>query len=377
MASGSVPRLRVALDGAPLLGDRTGIGRLTEEMLVALAGRGDIDVSTYVISRTGRRDIGPRVPPGVRVAGSVLPARYVYPLWERGWGPRIERWTGRVDVVHATNYRVPPARAAVVVSLHDLTFVQHPELVDEETRRFGTRLVELGIRRGATVHVISDFVGAEVRAHFGLPPERVVRVYPGVRVEHGSDATAGAALAGTNRYVLAVGTIEPRKNYPALVRAFDAVAATTPDLALVVAGRDGWDRPAFDAAVASAAARDRIRTLGYVNESQRADLLAGATVFAYPSLVEGFGFPPLEAMLAGVPVVAARQGTLEEVLGDAALLADPGDVDALAGALATAIGDDDVRGRLVTAGTARAGRYTWERTGAGLAELYGRLIANP
>ena len=94
-------------------------------------------------------------------------------------------------------------------------------------------------------------------------------------------------------------------------------------------------------------------------------------------MVEGFGFPPLEAMLAGVPVVAARQGTLEEVLGDAALLADPGDVDALAGALATAIGDDDIRRRLVTAGTARAGRYTWERTGAGLAELYGRLIANP
>jgi glycosyltransferase involved in cell wall biosynthesis len=202
-------------------------------------------------------------------------------------------------------------------------------------------------------------------------------VYPGVRAEPARDATAGARLAGATRYVLAVGTIEPRKNLPTLVRAFDAVAATLPDVALVVAGRDGWDRPAFDTAVAAAHARDRIRTLGFVSEAQRADLVAGATVFAYPSLVEGFGFPPLEAMLAGVPVVAARQGTLEEVLGDAALLADPRDVDALAAALTTALTDEDARRRLVTAGVERAGRYTWERTGVELAALYRRLIANP
>jgi glycosyltransferase involved in cell wall biosynthesis len=276
-------------------------------------------------------------------------------------------------VVHATNYRPPPARAAVLVSLHDLTFVHQPELVDEETRRFGVRLVQLALDRGATVHVISDFVGNEVCAHFGLPAERVVRVYPGVQPIAGGDAALGRGLAGAARYVLALGTIEPRKNFPNLIRAFDQVAATDPDVALVFAGPDGWDRPAFDQACTDAHHADRVRRLGYVSDAQRADLLAGASAFAYPSLSEGFGFPPLEAMLARVPVVAARSGAIPEVIGEAALLVDPHDVDALAAALVTALGDDAVRARLVASGRDRSARYTWARAATEFASMYRAL----
>lgn len=370
-------RLRVALDGTPLLGPRTGIGHLTAELLAALAARDELDLVAYAIRRTGRRDLEGLCPPGVRPRGSWIPARYVYPLWERGWGPRVERCIGRVDVVHATNYRVPPARAAVVASLHDLSFVRHPELVDEETRRFGARLVQLALDRGATVHVISDFVGAEVREHFGLPPERVVRVYPGVRPRAGGDPSVGIRLAGSDRYVLALGMIEPRKNFPTLVRAFDALALRNPEVALVIAGPDGWDRPAFDRARAEATASGRIRWLGYVSDDERGDLLAGASAFAYPSLYEGFGFPPLEAMAAGVPVVAGRGGAIPEVVGDAALLVDPLDVEALGDALETVLEDDDVRKTLIAAGSERAARFTWERAATELAALYKRLIASP
>ena len=188
------------------------------------------------------------------------------------------------------------------------------------------------IARGATVHTGSDFVAHEIADEFALAPERIVRIYTGIASTTGGDVRAGRSRAGCERYVLALGQIEPRKNLPMLVQAFDRIAGDDPDLGLVVAGPDGWDAERFAAACAAATHSGRIHRLGYVSDADRRDLLAGCAVFAYPSVYEGFGHPPLEAMQAGVPVVASDAGSLPEVLGDAALLADPHDVDDLAGA---------------------------------------------
>jgi alpha-1,3-rhamnosyl/mannosyltransferase len=139
---------------------------------------------------------------------------------------------------------------------------------------------------------------------------------------------------------------------------------------LVIAGPDGWDRDAFTAAVAASPHRDRILRLGYVDAAARRDLLAGATVFAYPSVYEGFGFPPLEAMAVGVPVVAGRAGALPEVLGDAARFVDPADEHELAGALVGLLDDAAARDELVTRGRERARRYDWSTTAAAVVDLY-------
>ncbi|MGQ0805384.1 MAG: glycosyltransferase family 4 protein, partial [Actinomycetota bacterium] len=216
-------------------------------------------------------------------------------------------------------------------------------------------------------------VGAEVRAEFALPPEQVVRVYPGLRPTEGGDPAAGRRLARADRYVLALGTVEPRKNLPALVRAFDVAAETSADLYLVVAGPDGWDLDAFTAAVAAARHGDRIHRLGYVSEADRRDLVAGAALFAYPSHYEGFGHPPLEAMAAGIPVVAGDAGALPEVLGDAAMLIDPDDEAALADALVAGLDDETLRAELAARGRERVTRYSWERAADELARLYHRL----
>jgi len=254
--------------------------------------------------------------------------------------------------------------------VHDLTFVRHPDLVSEETRRFAPVLVQSAIDRGATVHVVSDFVGDEVRDHYALDTHRVVRVYPGIAQVGGGDPAIGRALAGSDAYVLALGQIEPRKNLPRLVHAFDAIAEANRAVRLVIAGPDGWGRGELDAAMQTARYGDRVHWLGYVSDADRRSLLAGARVFAYPSLYEGYGHPPLEAMAAGTPVVAADSGAIPEILGDAAILVDPLDVAALADALHALVSEDTLRATLVERGRARAAAFGWDAAVDAFVGLY-------
>jgi glycosyltransferase involved in cell wall biosynthesis len=305
-----------------------------------------------------------------------MPARPLHALWERVDVPPVEWFIGATDVVHGTNFVVPPAgHAATVVSVHDLTPLHHPELCNAATLAY-PGLIRRALRRGAWVHADSAFVAGEVVEAFGADPARVRVVAPGVPdLPAVTDAEVAATLgrllpAGSGRYCLAVGTAEPRKDLPGLVRAFGEVAARHRDVALVLAGPPGWGEEALAAAVASSPARERIVRTGWVEEPDLAALLARATVLAYPSLYEGFGFPPLQAMRAGVPVVASRAGSLPEVLGDGALMVDPGDHGGLVEALDACLADDALRAGLVAAGAARSARFSWERCGAGLEELY-------
>jgi glycosyltransferase involved in cell wall biosynthesis len=374
--SSDVPRrLRVAVDAIPVLDERTGVGQFTAQLLHGLATRDDLETIGYAVTYTGREQFAELVPPGIRPATSWVPARVAHAAWRRVPWPTIEHWTGRVDVVHATNFVAPPTRARVVVTVHDLAFATMPELCRPETRSYGP-LLRRALARGAVVHAVSDYVSEAVREHFAVPEDRVTRIYEGAApMMAAGDPAVGQRLAGSPRYVLAIGTIEPRKNLPRLVRAFDVVADGRTDTQLVVAGPDGWGTSAFAAAVAATSAPERVRRLGYVTDQQRADLLAGASALAYPSLDEGFGHPPLEAMAAGVPVVAARAGALPEVTGDAAVLVDPTDDDALADALTRVLDDEALRTELIARGRARVDEFPWSRCIDELAGLYHRVAA--
>jgi glycosyltransferase involved in cell wall biosynthesis len=249
-----------------------------------------------------------------------------------------------------------------------------PELCTPDTLEYPA-LLRRAIQRGAVLHAPSDAIAAELVEHLGAPAERVVTIPLGLTEVAGGDPAAGHRAAGGASYVLALGTVEPRKNLPVLVRAFDRIADAHPDLRLVHAGGDGWDSGAFDHAVRTSPHHARIHRLGYVDAATRADLLAGAAALAYPSRYEGFGFPPLEAMTVGVPVVATAVGSIPEVTGGAARLVPDDDADALAAALEEVLTDTAVRDALVAAGRARAATFSWSATADALAALYRDLAA--
>ncbi len=371
--------MRLAFDATALLGPRTGVGVVTAEVLARLAGVDGLDVTAFGITWRGRTDLAAAVPPGINTTTRPMAARPLRTSWAHLDGPPIEWWTGPVDLVHSPNYVVPPARrAAELMSVHDLTFIHFPELCTADTLAYPP-LIRRALARGASIHTGSQFVADEICEAFGLAPDRVAVVPYGVTplppAGEGTDAATGRRLAGGGPFVLALGTVEPRKDLPSLVRAFDGLAEAHPDVALVLAGPDGWGAEALAAAIAASPHRSRIRRLGWVSDDQRAALLRGASVYAYPSIYEGFGLPPVEAMAAGTPVVTTRAGSLPEVVGDAATVVEPGDVDALGHAIAQLLDDPARADSQRAAGTARSRRYSWDTTTAGLVELYHQLVA--
>ncbi|MCC5953327.1 MAG: glycosyltransferase family 4 protein [Acidimicrobiia bacterium] len=366
--------MRIGYDATAMLGPRTGIGVFVTELGRRLALRPDTTLRAFALTWRGRGELDERTLPGAHIVRRPMAARPLRTAWLRADHPTIERWTGRIDVVHGPNYVVPPARrAAEVVSVHDLTVLHHPELCTADTLAYPD-LVRRAVRRGAWVHTDTDSIGVEVTEAFAVPPERVVTVPLAPSVVPPAEGADGRHLAAAERYVLALGTVEPRKDLPGLVAAFDAVAASAPDVNLVVAGPDGWGSEALDLALERSQHRQQIVRLGWVNEAERAALLRGATVLAYPSLYEGFGLPPLEAMSVGVPVVATSVGALVETCGDAALLVPPKDTDALAEALTSVLERPDTAAELVRRGQENLRRFDWDRTTAEMLELYRRAV---
>jgi glycosyltransferase involved in cell wall biosynthesis len=357
---------RVAIDVTAMVGARTGVGVAVAGAVGALACRPELALIGYGLTWRGRAALAAVLPPGVERAPGALVAGPLLRAWARTDRPAIERWTGSIDAVHGTNFVVPPARrAGRLVTIHDLTPMLFPELCAPASLRY-PHLARRAIAAGAWVHTPSHWVAAEVIDRLGAAPDQVHVVPWGI-----DRASPGASRPGRRPYLLALGTVEPRKDFPSLVAAFDVVAADRPDLELRIVGPQGWGEAQLGEAIAGCRHGDRVVRAGWAEDRQAE--IGGASVLVFPSLYEGFGFPPLEAMAAGVPVVATSAGAVPEVAGDAALLVAPGDVDALAAAIAAAVDDDGLRRRLVEAGRRRAAAFSWEATADGLASLYAKL----
>ena len=363
--------VRLALDVGPLYGHRTGVGAAVAELSAALVADHGVEPHPYLLSfRTRPASPTRRLP---------LPAGLAHRMWAHADWPRVDRWLAPAEVIHGTNYVVPPSRLPRVVSVYDCWFLTHPDLASPAVRR-AAAVLHRAAAAGAWVHASSAATADRVRELLGTERVEVVHLgaLPVPPVAELPPTAAWARLLDGRPYLLAVGTAERRKNLPALVDAFGRAASELDGTVLVLAGASGDDSSAVDAAVAALppAVRSNVLVPGPVDAATKSWLLHHAAAVAYPSLDEGFGFPILEAQTAGRPVVATRAGSIPEVAGDGgAELVPLGDPDAFADAIIRVLGDDDRRRTLVAAGTANVARFSWTTTAAELVGLYHRLRA--
>lgn len=357
--------LRVLVDATAIPADRGGVGRYVEELLAAL-DRLDLDVG--VVAQERDAETFARRAPGVEVitVGQKLERRPVRLAWEQLGLPTLtRRW--RADVLHSPHYTSPAmAGVPVAVTLHDATFFSHPEVHSRLKGAFFRAAVRRAAHRAAAVIVPSEATGREVRRFVGGSPTRFHVAY------HGVDAAAFHPVAaaerdrvrstlgiGDSRYIAFLGTLEPRKNVPALVRGWvDAMRARDDPPALVLAGGPGWD-VAVDPALAAVPESLQARRVGYLPMGDLAGFLGGAEIVAYPSLGEGFGLPVLEAMACGAAVLTSRELSLPEVGGDAVAYTGTSS-DEIAAGLSELLDAPARRAELGRAAAARAATFTWQ-----------------
>jgi glycosyltransferase involved in cell wall biosynthesis len=307
----------------------------------------------------------------IPVAHLPLPRIALYETWHRLRRPSVERATGPVDMIHATGIAMPPATRPVVSTVHDLSYLDYPEMFSRAGLRLFHRALELTLSDARLV-LCSSLATVERCRAAGFDDARLRHVPLGVRVEPVTDESVAAVRVrhGLERdYVLWTGTVEPRKNLRGLLHAF-ALVEPTVDLALV--GPSGWNED-LEAVLEAlpATVRTRIHRLGWVTREDLGALYAGASVFCFPSILEGFGFPVVEAMAQGTPVVTSMGTSTEELVADGAGLAvDPADAEAIAEAITRVLTDEKLAARLAETGRARAAEYTWERSAALVEQAY-------
>ena len=327
--------MRVAIDVSPLVQTRAGTARYLKGLLRELRHRDGVEVSSRSFGR------GDRLSTLVR---------------DSVWYPFLVGRAEAADVLHCPTYRGPvrPPRVPLVVTVHDLAVLRHPGAFNRWTREYSPRVVPHVLRAAREVIAVSEFTRRELVELLGVSEEKIHVVPNAVEDEFTED---GPAEQG--EYVLAVGTLEPRKN---LARLVEAVRRTDTELRIV--GARGWGRVEVDS--------NGVRWLGEVSDAELARLYRGAVCVAYPSLYEGFGIPVLEAMACGAPVVTTRGTAMEEVADGAAVLVDAQDPAEIAAGIFQAVAD---RAQLVARGLERAREFRWDAVAAATMDVYREAIA--
>ena len=374
--------LRVGVDIRPFYEPLTGVGWYLFNLIEELAKRGDVEL--VLLGDPVMTDEGPRLfvsmPAGLRPVGFDLRGRSV---------ANVSRKLASIfyvplahlqacDVFFGANFFLPRALSAVagkrVITIHDLTYRRYPELLHEETLANLKREMLREISRADAVICVSEATRKDVLADYPVEPSRIVTIHSGIGVRP-SHAVSRAAAPG--HYLLFVSTIEPRKNLDVLLEAFELLRDQHRyDGDLVIVGKVGWKAEGVMNKLDSSRWRSAIRHLDYLDRDQLTAIYRGADAFVLPSIYEGFGFPILEAMAAGVPVLAARSSSLPEIGGDAAIYFNPGNAAELATAIALVLTDRAVSHALVDKGRRRAAEFRWDKTAEKTLEVFRRVAAS-
>ncbi len=374
-------RLRIGIDYTAAVQQRAGIGRYTRNLVRALAAI-DRENEYVLFAAVGRgRPVDEDWPSNFRVRSVPLSDRTMAILWHRLRVPLpIEAFIGPVDLFYSPDFVLPPTRARTVLTVHDLSFVRMPECADPNLRAYLNKAVPRSVHRADLVLADSQNTKRDLVELLGVNPQQIEVIYPGVE-ERFRPIEDQALLENVRRrydlparFILGLGTLEPRKNFPRLIEAFASLqVGKFASLHLVIAGRPGWLYEGIFAAVERLGLEGKVAFPGFIADEDLPALYNLAELFVFPSLYEGFGLPPLEAMACGVPVVASNSSSLPEVVGEAALTVDPMDVKGLAEAMGRLLDDGALRKRMIERGLERARTFTWEGAARKLVSVYNGL----
>lgn len=376
--------MKIGIDYTSAIAQWAGIGRYTRSLVDALLREVRDDSLSLFSTETPTAERGfpddPHVASQVwRAGGRVVGNRAATIIWHRLRVPLpYEAVGGRVDVLHGPDFVLPPAmNTPRVATIHDLAYLTHPQFALPSLVKYLSASVPRSLRRASRVIAVSERTAQDLAAHYGIPRSRMTVIPLGVNLalrpvtdqDRLRDLDARYRLA--HPLVLAVGTIEPRKDYARLIEAFARArtAAGGPKM-LAIAGREGWLYDGVFRAVEEHGVGDVVRFLSFVPEADLATLYSTADVLAMPSVYEGFGIPVLEAMACGTPVLCSDGGSLPEVAGDAAMVVAAEDTPALTDGLVRAVSDMTLRAELRERGIARAAGFTWAETARRHLEVY-------
>ncbi len=362
--------MRISIDYTAAVRQRAGIGRYTRGLIGALA-RVDAENRYTLLMPHDARFMDSALQLGqcsnFRLARAPLNEKLLVTMWQRLSLPLpVEMFTGAADIFYSPDFVLPPTRAKKkILTVHDLSFMRVPETAVPNLKWYLEGAVPRAVKRADLIFADSDATRADLFELFGAMPERVQTLYSGVEpmfcrvTDPGMLEQTRAQYLLDKPFILSVGTIEPRKNLARLIEAY-AHLPQRKDFDLVLAGGQGWMHGDIYHAPEKFGVGDSVRFLGFVPDRNLPALYSLATLVAYPSLYEGFGLPVLEALACGAPVVTSNTSSLPEVAGDAALMVDPRDTDALTAALARVLDDAQLRTDLARRGLNQARKFSWE-----------------
>jgi glycosyltransferase involved in cell wall biosynthesis len=362
--------VRILIDYRPALRERTGVGEYAHELSTALAGLLPATDTLTLFSSSWKDRLAPGVVPSVPVIDARVPVTLLNLAWHRLAWPPVESFAGDVDVAHSMHPLLMPARrAAQVVTIYDLYFLDRPENTAAEVRRDYAALAGAHGRRADAVVTISEYSASMIRSRLSVPADAIAICAPGAPAWRPIDEPR------PNGPILFVGTIEPRKNVGALLKAYAELLEKKPDAPpLVLAGKVSSACQGLMTDLARPPLAGRARHAGYIAGADRERLYREASMLVVPSFEEGFGMTALEAMTIGIPVVASNRGALPEVVGDAGVLVDPDDASAIASAMLRLLMDPIQRRQCAERGLARSRRFTWRASAARLIEAYAEAV---
>jgi glycosyltransferase involved in cell wall biosynthesis len=352
-----------------------GIGRYTRLLAEHLALSASADDALRLFYLDFRRRATPPDLKGATLAPyRKLPGSVLQRLWRFSKRPYFDDIAGAADVFHFTNFIAPPMKSgSCVATIFDMSFERFPQFAEDRNLRYLRAGIRGTVERADAIITISDFSAAEITELLPAARGKVRSIPLGIsptfkRPPEEAIAAMRQRLGIKRPYLLTVGTIEPRKNLPFLVDVFNRLDSV--DMELVIAGMPGWKcEPILDR-FANARCSSRIHYLRYVPDGDLAALYAGASLFVVPSFYEGFGFPPLEAMACGTPVVSSAGGSLPEVVGDSALVLSDFDPDHWATEILRLLGDSDKLREMSISGIQHSSGFRWEETARRTWEVY-------